>query len=653
MDSILKDRNKILKILACAGAFIFAVICFLSVKLSALWFVVFILPLFLKKRFSFKDSIGTDLMLSLYSGLFTPYFASLLLLAVHPDVSSSWSFYAIIIRNGTDSILFETAVVMIFYFLLRVFLKNRKLSLCLTPLPFFILAVADYYIWSFRGNELIAFDFLSLKTALSVSGSYSFADPMPLLFLVAPYGYYILSIMTSDISNDLHKTSKRIAAGLSCVLAFLLISVFSYKLMDKDHTLRLWKNEGALRNGVIANFIMSFTTLDTSAPDGYSIIELNSIDISGYEGSSDRPNIIIIMNEAMTDPERSDTTGEDYDDPMPYYRSMNGQPNTIQGYALSSVYGGNTANSEFEMLTGLPTAFLPKGSIPYNLYLNEKTYSLAYMLKDKGYETVAMHPYPGEGWNRDKVYPLLGFDRSVFLYDMEITDDDYIRWFASDMCAYRNLIRVIDENEAKDSPLFAFMVTVQNHGDYSDPGDNMTVTEYLKGHDDLNLYLTLLKDSDDALEYLIEDLMGRDEKYIVLIFGDHHPRISELSEDMSSGGEAWVIPYMIWSNYDNELISRSAVTDGNGLTSINYIGLELLIDADIGLSDYFELIDSFRHEIPSINAAGYYSLSEGRYIDRDDKPSDKEKRYLELYDYLMYDSLFDREDSKFIQIDTE
>ena len=129
----------------------------------------------------------------------------------------------------------------------------QKLSMA-----FFILAVADYYIWSFRGNELIAFDFLSLKTALSVSGSYSFADPMPLLFLVAPYGYYILSIMTSDISNDLHKSSKRIAAGLSCVLAFLLISVFSYKLMDKDHTLRLWKNEGALRNGVIANFIMSF-----------------------------------------------------------------------------------------------------------------------------------------------------------------------------------------------------------------------------------------------------------------------------------------------------------------------------------------------------------------------------------------------------------
>ena len=84
---------------------------------------------------------------------------------------------------------------------------------------------------------------------------------------------------------------------------------------------------------------------------------------------------------------------------MPYIRSLlDGAPNTISGHLYVSVLGGNTANSEFEYLTGDSMAFLPSGSIPYQQYLNKYALSIVSHMKELGYSTTAMHPYNASGW---------------------------------------------------------------------------------------------------------------------------------------------------------------------------------------------------------------------------------------------------------------
>ena len=59
-------------------------------------------------------------------------------------------------------------------------------------------------------------------------------------------------------------------------------------------------------------------------------------------------------------------------------------------------------------------AFLPTGSVPYQQFLNGAMPSLASQLGKLGYQTAALHPYYSTGWNRDKVYPYLGFDSEYF-----------------------------------------------------------------------------------------------------------------------------------------------------------------------------------------------------------------------------------------------
>lgn len=91
--------------------------------------------------------------------------------------------------------------------------------------------------------------------------------------------------------------------------------------------------------------------------------------------------------------------------------------NAIKGYALSSVYGAKTPNSEWEFLTGNSMAFLPSGSVAYQQYMSEEPYSLVSTLKERGYTCLAMHPYYSTGWSRNKIYPKMGFDEMYFIDD--------------------------------------------------------------------------------------------------------------------------------------------------------------------------------------------------------------------------------------------
>ena len=166
-------------------------------------------------------------------------------------------------------------------------------------------------------------------------------------------------------------------------------------------------------NGMAVTFAMDLEYLAIDKPSGYNADEAKE-ELAEYadaetETNQKLPNIIVIMDEAFADLKVLDEfyTNVDY---MPFVHSMqNGKENTVSGYLNVSVCGGNTANSEFEFLTGITMAFLPTGSIPYQQYIKQDIPSLASYLSGLGYQTYAQHPYLASGWNRDKVYEWMGF----------------------------------------------------------------------------------------------------------------------------------------------------------------------------------------------------------------------------------------------------
>lgn len=316
--------------------------------------------------------------------------------------------------------------------------------------------------------------------------------------------------------------------------------------------------------------------------------------------------------------------------------------NTIRGYALTSVFGGTTANSEFECLTGLSMVNLPTGAVPYQLYLKRETFSLAQLLKSYGYQAMTTHPYYSSGWNRLEAYPNLGFSSSTFLENYP--QQELIRGFVSDREMYSY---VIERMEAQgEDPTFLFAISMQNHGEYTYTGKNYTQTVSLEGYDGsypmAEQYLTLLRESDDAAREFFTALEDCPRKTVVLFFGDHFPQVEEdfflelhggsfdtLSEQMLQ----YTVPFFVWANYD---IPEQTVA----CTSLNYLSRYLLEAAGLPLSPLHSFLKDMEQIIPAVNARGYYSVEQGTYIETE-KAQGEESLWLQKYAWLQYNSLFD------------
>ena len=351
------------------------------------------------------------------------------------------------------------------------------------------------------------------------------------------------------------------------------------------------------------------------------------------------PNIIVIMNEAFSDPAVLGPfeTNQDY---MPYVHSiLNGEvDNTISGFLNVSVLGGNTANTEFEFLTGNTMAFLPQGSVPYQQYLKRELPSLASHLKNLGYETIAAHPYNSTGWDRNKVYPLLGFDKMYFIKDYK--NPERIRKYVSDKACYDKIIELY-ESKPEDTPFFVFNVTMQNHSSYTDEFDNFKPDiEVLDGTSKvLNNYLSLMKLSDESIQSFIDYFAKQIKKTMIVFFGDHQPTNSVVSNVWKLNGKngnalseedeanRYKVPYFIWCNFD---IEQKVNTD----TSTNFLATELLASAGIPLLDY----EAYLHNLKDL----YPVITSIRTENKNGESTETKNVMGELNNYaiLQYDYLF-------------
>ena len=181
----------------------------------------------------------------------------------------------------------------------------------------------------------------------------------------------------------------------------------------------MWTTRG---NGLFLNFSVCLKYMRVERPESYSEEALAAlagsapsdpvaVPAAGEDGMIRPVNVIVIMNESLSD--LSVLPGvESNTDAMPFLRSLT--ENTIKGYAYSSVFGGTTANSEYEFLTGNTTAFLPAGTVPYQMYVSSGDPTLVGQMAALGYRTVAAHPYRSSGWSRPSVYQDFGFDEVYF-----------------------------------------------------------------------------------------------------------------------------------------------------------------------------------------------------------------------------------------------
>ena len=193
--------------------------------------------------------------------------------------------------------------------------------------------------------------------------------------------------------------------------------------------------------GYILYFVANAGEAGVQEPDGYSVQKVDEIlskyneDSINYTSHTKSPNIIMIMNESFSDLSvlGNFRTNREV---MPFFDSMD--KNVVKGYVESSVYGGYTANSEFEFLTGCTKAFLPGN--PYLQYMDDYLPSIISNIKEQnGYgKAIAMHPYNPSGYNRNRVYPLFYFDKFLSIDDFK--NPVLVRDYISDKSDYEKIM---------------------------------------------------------------------------------------------------------------------------------------------------------------------------------------------------------------------
>ncbi len=531
-------------------------------------------------------------------------------------------------------------VFMVFMFFLIITAKPR-LSVLLGALFLMLLATLNGFVFQFRGRELGFSDIFSFQTAINVAGQY---HPLISQDLLMIWCHFIVVVFVGFSLPPLPISSRyitRLVALVATICLWLPLNPYT-----KDVPIKTWASESTRLNGFYLNVYMSIRDSAMKKPESYnpqSIEQLAQQYLAQepLEEETKRPNILVIMNESFADL----TVFGDLKTSQTVTPFLNGlKENTIRGYALTSVYGGNTANAEFEFLTGHSMAFFPEFSVPYQQYIRRETNTLAKLLASYGYKSMATHPYYENGWSRNRIYPLFGFEESTFIDAYETRHP--VREYISDRDMYDYVLNLL-KNKDDDRPLFLFGITMQNHGGYDYSGENfkesIQLNDYAGSYPMATQYINLLHESDNAAKYLFNQLKNFKEDTVVLFFGDHLAMVEAPFYEEVYGGKFitlpekelhYQVPFYIWANYD---IPEETIP----CTSLNYLATHLLKAAGLPLSPYLRYLEDVEKEIPAINTRGYYSVAEKTFLPLEDAV-DKEAAALQQYASLTYNQLFDK-----------
>lgn len=539
-----------------------------------------------------------------------------------------------------EKVLLNCLCYFILHLIVLFFTNNSKVS-CLIAYTFSILlGFVNYFVYSFRGNEFTYSDLRSIGTAIGVAKNYTFYMDLKCVFVI------FVSILFCTLIMKLRVKFKK--PWLMRLIVIFLVPFCAINIYFKtvDLVSDTWNMSGTCHNGFILKLVVEIRDSFVSPPKGYSIkaveelaSQYNKKDSSHSAAKVENPTIIVIMNECFADL-RVLGDIETNVELMPFVDSLS--TNTLKGYALSSVFGGNTANSEWEYQTGNSMAFLKGGSVVYQQYMDKHPNSLVSTLKNTGYTCVAMHPYYKNSWSRSKVYPMLGYDETYFIEDFD--ESQLMREYISDEEMYRKVIERY-ESKSEDEKLYIMGVTMQNHSSYNYSGDHYKQYVYKKGKSDprLNQYLQLVHESDVAIEKLITYFKSVDEPVEIVFFGDHQPGFGPtfyeevFEKDFSNSTideseKSYKVPFFIWTNYETE-------SDTMDITSLNYLSTLTLERANIDLPAYNQFLARMMEIVPAINSQGYYSISNNKFMCIDDA-TDEEAKWISNYNMLQYDNMF-------------
>lgn len=288
-----------------------------------------------------------------------------------------------------------------------------------------------------------------------------------------------------------------------------------------------------------------------------------------------RPHLVVVQSESFFDP-------------RPFFDGI--RPEVLQNIdALNAAsrchgplgvpaWGANTVRTEFAFLSGLAAAQLGVHRFnPYRQLARAGIPTLVSVLKDQGYRTVCVHPYPSGFYSRDQVFPLLGFD--AFIDIRAFADAQKSGPYVSDLALAENVCKLLSDTAAH--PIFVFVITMENHGPLHwekvgpDDVERLYSSPPPEGCEDLTIYLRHLRNADRMAGILRDRLTALSTPAWLCWFGDHVPIMPQVYETL--GLPDGRTDYLIWCN--------DGVSGGSEKVSRKAEDLGPLLLAGIGLTE--------------------------------------------------------------------
>lgn len=376
-------------------------------------------------------------------------------------------------------------------------------------------------------------------------------------------------------------------------------------------------------------FCHNFTTYAVTRPEGFSRAQAEQWDSGGTSGQGKPVHVIMVMNEAFSDvTDNSAFTYSKADDPLPNLHALRADPHCLSGHVVVPGFAGGTANTEFDVLTGMQTNALSASTTSAFRAVNRNLDSLFRVFGGDGYDTLFMHP--GDAWfyNRENVYQWLGAKRILFADDMK--DLQYKGRWVTDAYMAGQIEQQFESAVSSGKTLFNYTTTIQNHMSYTaDKYGNGYVFPPVQSSADLSaeaktllsVYIEGARDADAMLGELTSYFRASGEPVVLVFWGDHLPYLGdnqlcykELGMGLTpedGGSESYLksyeTPYVIWANdaaadaLDWNTAAAGLQLPKDGVISACYLGATVLeLTGRSGESPWFETLAQARRELPVI-----------------------------------------------------
>ena len=454
--------------------------------------------------------------------------------------------------------------------------KRRLFAFSLGSLIWIILGIANNFLIKFRETPLTFADLRMIKSGIELSEQYLSKNSIMLIASL----FIVLIIVLSFIFFKCKKVKVKYIINIPLIFIYFLFfsKLINYGLENNIISKNFWDvNWGYNTYGFSYSFYNSAVNTGMSKPNNYSKRtisnikdELAMLDTKGSTAVSSNylvkiedntssansvientnstvnPNIIIVQLESFINPNWiTDITLNK--NPVSNFEQLSSE--FTSGLISVPALGGGTANTEFEVITGMSTSFFGVGEFPFNTIASRQAIpSLAYTLKDLGYSANSLHNHEGKFYSRDVVYKNLGFDSFTPIECMNVPEKTPVGW-AKDSVLINEICNIITST---DTPDLIFGISVQGHGNYpEDELENKEIyitNDYSKSNkNSLEYFINQVYEMDQFVGDLIEAVNNLNEPTIIAFYGDHFPAVGIEAKDVSIN-TLKSTPYVIWDN---------------------------------------------------------------------------------------------------------